>query len=250
MGVIVLYTGMMLTISSIKRYTKHGEMISVPDVRGLTLDQVERYLENKTLGYYVLDSAYTADLPPSAVIDQDPAPLDKVKENRTIYLTVNAEVPPKIKMPDLIDKSLRQASNEMESWGLKVGKLSYKPDFAKNAVLKQKVDGEEIEAGAMVSKNTEIDLVLGDGLGSTRVDVPIMVGLTLEEAKFVLVASYLNMGVVDFDSTVVDSSTAMIFMQFPDQNDANTVQLNMGESIDLFLTQELTGLAEEDSTQF
>lgn len=234
-----VFAGIWITFTALDGYTKHGETITVPDLRGLTISQVEIYLNKKQLEYIVIDSAFTVDALPTAVLDQDPKPSSKVKENRKIYLTVNAINPPKVKMPNLIDKSLRQASLELESWGLKVGELSYKPDLAQNAVLKQLFNDSLISPGDLLPKGSVIDLVLGDGFGNTSIEVPNLFGLTLEEAKWSLVASSLNLGAVIYDETVEDTSAALIFKQIPEYREENASKLNMGESIDVFLTGEL-----------
>lgn len=249
LGIIVVFLGVQITLYALKSYTNHGETITVPDLRGLTLDQADNYLENKHLVYFVLDSSFAVDLPPTAILDQDPPPQSKVKENRKIYVTVNAVNPPQVKMPSLIDKSLRQATLELESWGLKVGELKYKPDLAQNAVLDQQLRGQHISSGTLVSKGTAIDLILGDGLGTTKVEVPMLKGLTLEEAKFVLTATYLNIGAIVYDETVTDSAAAMIFKQLPEYNVDYPVSLKMGESIDLFLTQEIPDWVPADSVK-
>lgn len=223
-----------ITMRWLDHYTLHGESITVPDLRGMTLEQVKRQLQSKNLRYAILDSLYDKDKQPASVLDQMPLPGSKVKENRTIYLTVNAHHPPKFKMPNLIDKSLRQAVMELESYGLKVGELKYVPDMARNAVLKQLLNGREVKPGELVAKGSVIDLVLGDGLGNTQVEVPLLLNLTLSEAKFVLTASSLNLGAVIYAPNIKDTASAVIYKQIPSPWQTST--LNMGESIDVFLS--------------
>jgi beta-lactam-binding protein with PASTA domain len=215
-------------------YTKHGETITVPDLRGMSIEQVQRHLTSKNLRFAVLDSLYDKNQKPASVLDQNPKPGSKVKENRTIYITVNAFNPPKFKMPNLVDKSLRQAMMEIESYGLKVGELKYVPDIAQNAVLKQLVNGKEIKPGELVAKGTAIDLILGDGLGNTQVEVPLLLNLTLSEAKFVLTASSLNLGAVIYAPNVKDTTAAVIYKQIPAPWQVKTI--NMGEAVDVFLS--------------
>src|SRR5688572_26971203 len=69
-------------------YTHHGESITVPDLRGMTQEKLEHFLENKHLQYKVVDSLFETKKAPGTILEQDPAPDSKVKENRTIYLTV------------------------------------------------------------------------------------------------------------------------------------------------------------------
>ena len=132
-----------ITYSYLDHYTHHGESISVPDLRGLKKDRLDSFVKDKHLHYAIVDSIFELDKPPGTIVDQDPAPDSKVKEDRTIYLTVNASLPPKIKMPDLIDVSYRQAEAILQTFGLKVGTLFYKPDLAKNAVLPTVIIKEE-----------------------------------------------------------------------------------------------------------
>jgi eukaryotic-like serine/threonine-protein kinase len=235
-AVILIVLIIMFTMNWLEKYTNFGETITVPDLKGMSMEQVERQLKSKNLEYAILDSLYDKDLKPSAVIDQNPKPNSKVKENRTIYLTINAFNPPEFKMPNLIDKSLRQAMMELESYGLKVGKLEYVPDMAQNAVLKQLINGIPVKPGDMVAKGIAIDLILGDGLGNTIVEIPLLLNLTISEAKFVLTGSSLNLGAVVYSGNVKDSARAVIYKQIPSPFKAKTI--HMGESVDVFVAPE------------
>lgn len=226
-----------ISISILNGYTNHGQTITVPDLSGKKLREVEQTLASRKLAFAVVDSSYSDKVMPLTVIDQNPKPGSKVKEERTIYVTINALNPPKVKMPDLRDASLKQAQLELESNGLKLGKLMYKPDLALNAVLEQQVRGKNIEPGTMISKGTRIDLVVGDGLGQTEIDVPNLVGLSLEEAKFVLDGVGLNLGSVVTDETVTSGTQggALVYKQVPDPQDPIST-IKQGEPVDVFVT--------------
>ena len=235
-AVTVFFIVVTLTVNWLDDYTQHGETITVPDLKGMSLQQVERQLKSKNLQYAVWDSLYDKNMKPNSVLDQNPKPDAKVKENRTIYITINAYNPPKFKMPKLVDKSLRQAQIELETYGLVIGQLTYVPDMAQNAVLKQLVNGKEIKQGELIAKGTAVDLVLGDGLGNTQVEVPFLLNLTLKEAKFVLTGSSLNIGAIVFTGNISDTSRAVVVRQIPDISSKR--MLTMGESIDIFLAQQ------------
>ncbi len=240
-AILVILSAIWGLFYALHAYTDHGETITVPNLKGLTVEQVGDLLENKHLQYVVYDSSFVVDKLPHVVLGQDPVPQSKVKENRKIYLTVNAKNPPKVEMPDLHDKSLRQAKMELASKGLQVGELIYKPDLAQNAVLEQMHNGKIIEPGKKIAKGSEIDLQLGDGLGDTKVEVPKLVGLTYEEARFNLIGNSLNVGAVIADESVTDTLTAHVVRQVPSYKNNNTLQ--MGEAVDLFLSQEMQGQA-------
>jgi eukaryotic-like serine/threonine-protein kinase len=233
--VLVLFAVMSVQILS--SYTQHGQTITVPDLSGKKMADVQRLLDSRKLEYKIIDSSYSAKVKPLTVIDQNPKPGSKVKEERTVYLTINAKTPPKVKMPDLRDASLKQAQIELESYGLRVGKLTYKPDLALNAVLDQQVRGKSIAPGSMIAKGTRIDLVVGDGLGQTDIDVPNLVGLTLDEAKFVLEGVGLNLGAVVPDNTVGTSQNdAVVYRQVPENDPGNKIK--QGEPVDVFITED------------
>ena len=217
----------------LNHYTLHGESISVPDLRGLKLDKAATFLHDKNLEYAVVDSIFNLDQQPGVILEQDPAPNSKVKENRTIYLSINASLPPKIKMPDLVDVSLRQAEAILQSNGLKTGNLIYKPDLAKNAVLAQMHRGQEIKPGTEIDKGSVIDLVLGDGLGNTLVTVPDLMNLTRSEALFVLKASSLTIGSINYDNDVVDPDLARVYRQHPTYSDSSRIA--QGQAVDIYL---------------
>jgi beta-lactam-binding protein with PASTA domain len=222
----------MLLDNWLQSYTHHGESITVPDLRGMTEQRLVKFIEDKHLHYKVVDSLFLSGKAPGTVIEQDPAPDSKVKEDRTIYLTVNSSKPPKVKMPNLIDVSFRQAEAILQTYGLQVGQTIYKPDLAKNAVLAQQYKGRPIAPGVDVYKGSSIDLILGDGLGNSVVKVPSLVGMTQDEAMFVLRGSAINVGTITFDDGVRNKQTAKVYRQSPE---ANGGTIKQGEGVDIWL---------------
>lgn len=217
----------------IKNFTDHGESVKVPNFKGLKISEIDNFILDKPFRYVITDSIYDLQKPKGTVVEQTPAVNFNVKENRTIYLTVNATQPPKIKMPDLIDASLRQAISILETYGLKVGRLDYKPDFAKNAVLEQHYRGKKIQAGTSIVRGSTIDLVLGDGLGDEQVSIPMLIGLTRTEALNALNLSSLTIGSEVFDDGA-DSTKAKVYKQSPAYSTEGTI--NMGTPVNLFYT--------------
>jgi len=216
-------------------YTNHGESITVPDLREMTLDQVKRHLKTKDLRYTILDSTYIRGKLPETVIEQDPVPGANVKENRRIYLTINSKTPPIVEIPDIIQASLRHAEKQLQSVGLEVGELEYVPYKYKNLVLKIKLNGSEIEPGTKAEKGSHITLVLGNGLGNTRIPVPTLVGLSYLEARIAIQGMSLTVGAVvrDDDVRETQSDNAIIYRQIPAPGDGT--EITIGEPVDLFL---------------
>lgn len=180
--------------------TNHGETITVPDVQGLTVDELEEFLEKRNLRYEATaDSSYSPDFPPLAVLNQVPAPNTKVKENRKIYVTLNSETPPLVKCPKLIDLSLKAAQMVLRSYNLKLGDVDYVPDpDVFGTVHEARIDGRVLYEGERIEKGSVVDLIVGDGYGNTVFQSPNLIGLDREEAEFVIIGSGLKVGKVNF----------------------------------------------------
>ncbi|MFK7952274.1 MAG: PASTA domain-containing protein [Ekhidna sp.] len=175
--------------------TNHGESITVPDVKGMTLDELDDFLEKRDLRFEVTpDSSYSPDFPPLAVLRQVPKPNAKVKENRKIYVTINAETPPLVKMPRLEDASLKAAQMTLKSYDLKLGNIKYVSDAIFGVVHEGRMNGREVLEGEKVPKGSTIDLIVGDGRGNTVFQSPMLLGLDQEEAEFVIIGSGLKVG--------------------------------------------------------
>lgn len=166
LSIAVTVVLIILTMLFLNIYTRHGSFIKAPNVTGMTIANMEKTILENDLEFVIIDSIYPSHKSHirGTVIDQEPKPNSKVKTGRKIYITVVAMMAEKVKMPELKDLTLRQATSILESYGLKVGKLTYAPDIAKNAVLNQKHKGKKIEAGTLIEKGSSIDLTLGSGL--------------------------------------------------------------------------------------
>lgn len=242
---IVLIAGAFIWL---KIYTKHGQTIMVPDLSGLTEEEVGIVADSKSLRYEIVDSIFYKDLPRGTVAKQNPKPGFKVKENRRIYLTMNAVNPEKVTMPAVTGVSLRQARAILETYGLNLGKISYKPDIAVNVVLEQHYNDTVAVPGMIVVKGSEIDLVLGKGLSNETTAVPNLLGFNLFLAREFLADRYLNVGAIIYDNSMEneeDSAMAFVWKQRPEFEDENRLQL--GENVDIWLTADSTKLPQPDS---
>ena len=144
--------------------TDHGNEITVPDLRKLTEEQAGEKLDELGLEYVLLDTIdYNKDFPKYSVVQQDPHAGAKVKEGRKIYIKVNSNGFGDVTVPDLVEKTLRQAEPTLKALGFQIGKKTYKPYLGKDMVLEMSSGGKILKAGDKIKKSSVIDLVLGDG---------------------------------------------------------------------------------------
>jgi beta-lactam-binding protein with PASTA domain len=144
--------------------TDHGNEITVPNLRKLSEQQVEEKLDDLNLDYVLLDSVdYNPDFPKHTVVEQDPIAGSKVKEDRKIYIKINSSGFTTVKIPNLVEKTYRQAVPTLKALGLEEGTITYKPYLGKDMVLEMRWNGKKLNPGDKVFKSSKIDLVLGDG---------------------------------------------------------------------------------------
>ncbi|MFP4090482.1 MAG: PASTA domain-containing protein [Cyclobacteriaceae bacterium] len=225
--------------------TNHGETVTVPDLEGIHINDVDEFLTKRNLRFEVVrDSGYTNEYEPLTILKQYPGSGSKVKENRKVFLTLNAINPPQVKMPALVDGSVKNAQLVLESYGLELGNIKYVPDLAQNAVLEQFYEGKEIEAGTYLAKGSRIDLVVGDGLGNTVMEIPDLEDMELEEAEFIIVGSGLKLGSVLFEDDRFSGMKPDEAMQelapgerfvVVRQNPAAERNVRIGEEVDIWL---------------
>ncbi|MCD8292535.1 MAG: PASTA domain-containing protein, partial [Prevotellaceae bacterium] len=85
--VVVVIVAVFGVLKGIDAYTRHGEAVVVPDVKGLTVAEAGRLFQERGLHCVVSDSTYVKNKPAGTILDYNPAAGHKVKEGRTIYHT-------------------------------------------------------------------------------------------------------------------------------------------------------------------
>lgn len=145
-------------------YTNHGQEIEVPNVKKLAISQAADLLEQYNLKYVIIDSVeYRSNIPKGAIVEQEPFSGSKVKEDRKIYLKINASGYAEVVLPNLVQKTYRQVLPTLRGLGLDEGKIIYVPNIAKDMVLELRYKDRILKPGDKVLKTSKIDLVLGDG---------------------------------------------------------------------------------------
>jgi len=226
-------------------YTNHRETITVPDLNGVQYDQLDEFLTKRNLRYEVVpDSEYVEQSPALAIMRQYPKPGNKVKENRKIYVTLNATTPPKVNMPDLLNKTYNTAKVILTNTGLREGNLKYINDISENKVLQQQFEGEPILEGTPIPKGSRIDLVVSMGLGKAEIPTPDLLGKNIAVANFILAGTNLQTGAI-MEVARDDEARGIVLRQVP----APGEMIREGEVVDIWVTpyqeQDSIGFAQE-----
>lgn len=144
-------------------WTAHGKYEIVPDVKGMSYARAAEILRSSGLTVELNDSLYSDKCAPGDVIEQMPRANDKVKPQRTVYLTVNAFSPKNVIIPAIAGLSLRQAKSELESRGIRNIQVTYVPSEYKDLTLGVKFNGLSLRSGSKVPVSATLTLEVGEG---------------------------------------------------------------------------------------
>ncbi|MCQ2136598.1 MAG: PASTA domain-containing protein [Bacteroidales bacterium] len=237
--IAMVIVGLVLLISAmvfLRVYTRHDSLKETPDFANLTLSDATELADNAGVKLDVIDSVYVRGMAKGAVYRQDPVAGTMVKPGRRVAVVVNAVTPRKVTMPQVAEKSVRQAKALILSSGLTLGRLIYVSDEASNRVLRATRDGKTVRSGAELNSGTVIDLVAGLNTSDCVTSVPKVKGLKTTAAVDVLHDYFLNVKKLNYDDSVktfADSLDAVVYRQSPEPT---TMPLTMGSSVSLYLT--------------
>lgn len=230
-GVFIIL--LLVLINGLAFITHHGEEINVPSVINLQASEATKILIDQHFKVEV-DSVFVNEKAGGTIIDQTPAAGAKVKENRTIYLTMVTFQAPVVHLPKFEDTPFKEYQSDLATIGLGVDSITYKPDVAQDLVLGVTYKHHILTDGAGLPKGSKVNLILGDGNGGTVV-LPNLTGLNLDEAKFGIRGSQLLLGRVLYDSTTHDTLKARVYRQSPAAKADTVVKISQGTLIDLYL---------------
>lgn len=156
---------LVIVVFSLRLFTRHGREFEMPSFIGQSAEDLTQRGRAEGFVFVVSEHLYEEGKEPGSVLKQDPAPGEKVKKGRKVYLTVATDEPPTIKMPELHDVSLRQAQIMLEAQGLVLSNVIEKPSPYENAVLEVLYRGHAIAAGTDIKMGEKITLVIGKNIG-------------------------------------------------------------------------------------
>jgi Uncharacterized protein conserved in bacteria len=151
-------------------YTMHNEAVIVPDVKGLTVDDAEAFFKDKKLNYNVVDTVYSNNVAPGAIVELIPNAGSKVKEGRIIFITINAFTTQTGIIPEVKDLSLRQAYALLRARGFTSVEVTYVSGAYKDLAIGVEHVGKSFKNGDRVPLSSSLILKVGNGHSSISID--------------------------------------------------------------------------------
>ncbi len=162
---LVVFIGIIIALMNwMSNTTNHDVFTEVPNLQGKKLEITKSLLEERNLSLGDIEyKDYNPKFPKEAIVEQNPKAGSKVKTGRKVYLSINKSEYRLVRIPDLENKTKRQALSTLKAIGFKIGKITYKPYFAKDAVLELTHKGKKLSKDDKLPYTSVVDLVLGDG---------------------------------------------------------------------------------------
>lgn len=144
-------------------YTRHGEAVVVPDVKGMSLSQAQKEFKARGLLCVVSDSMYVKSKPAGCILEYNPSAGQKIKQGRSIYLTINTRNVPLRAVPDVADNSsVRQAEVRLQASGFKIADIEL-VEGEKDWVYGVKYNDRILNMGEQVPIGASLTLMVGCG---------------------------------------------------------------------------------------
>ena len=198
-------------------YTGHGNFVSVPDVKGQSLENATNALLERNLNPLVVDSIYNEQYAGGTIWDQSPGAEQQVKEGRQVFLSVYSWVPPQEKINIEAGEYGQVALIKLKNKGIRF-KTRFEPNNNMvGSVIRVLYKGKALKPEDTIARGEEVVVVIGEAVNE-KVSIPELVGLTIEEAIMKLEESTLMLGEIYSDvplKNAQDSLTARVCRQSP-----------------------------------
>lgn len=230
-GLVVLLALLYVVVNSLIMpvYTRHGDAVEVPVVTATSFEEARQALAAAGFEVEKITRRFGGTAQEGQVMDQTPAGGSLVKSGRRVYLTVNEGARPRRRLPTFVGASVRDARSRIEALGLRVGEVVADsiPSPYRNTVTRQ-----EPAAGDSVLEGSTVTLWYSTGPSDTYELVPDVVGLTVREARAVLLESKLRALAVGVDDATAEEMTVLRQSREPG------TRVRGGYEIRLFVTED------------
>jgi eukaryotic-like serine/threonine-protein kinase len=214
---------MLFFMAFLPNYTHHRDTISVPNLVGMSMEEMTKFLGSRGIEFEIKDSTlYNPKMKPYTVTSQTPEPGMRIKKSRKLHLTANPRIMPKIQIPASLSQNMefRDAERMLQNVKLDIGRITYKHAKGKNTILEiyhkgTKITSKQIKEGYKLPLFSKLDLLVSDGLGELEFDVPILIGLTEEEARTLIEGNELVIGNIIYDYKS-NAPLGTVTKQFPE----------------------------------
>jgi serine/threonine-protein kinase len=228
-GMLALLTVLILTfaVGLGAWHVAVGNSVTTPSLLNLTRDAAEAKAAEAGLKVRFAADQFDEVVPKGEVISTDPAPGRKVAEGGTITVVLS-KGPERYIVPDLANETVDAARQRLTESNLTVA--DNPTQKYSDTVPDGKVIGTDPAAGQELRRDAVVKLIVSKG--AKPVDLPDVVGKTVDEATSLLEGAGFKVTTIDQDNNDVPNGT--VLAQSPTGNRkvgrGTTVQLTVAKS--------------------
>ena len=200
-------------------YVGYNNEHYLPDVRGEYLEKATYQLRSLRFNTKPILIPYSESHTPGTVIKMFPRAFTKVKEGRTIDLTIGGK-DEDIEIPDISNLSLRNAKLTLTKLGLGIDTIIYEYD---NVISDGYISFQLPRKGQTVKSSTNMTLGVSRGAPPDYYIIPDIVNYSLTRARKLIINEGLRVGEITYEfqpdlvpNTVIEQNmTAGMRVSFP-----------------------------------
>lgn len=189
-----------------------GEMVTIPDLIGNTMEEARQELAKKRLILVQKGAQFNSQWERGRVIFQDPSPGSRMKINKTVRAILSAGSE-KVVVPDFTGKNLQSIHSLLKEAGLRRGRISqvYTSQYAAGKIIAQHPHALE-EMG----RNTAISFLVSQGEREKKYLMPDLIGRRASRVIVQLKEMDFRVGDLRY-SYYPGLEAGLIIKQFPPQ---------------------------------
>ena len=225
------------------------EEAKIPPIHDMHIDSARQTLSFFDLDMEITGELYSDTVPENYVIEQDPGSNGTITPDRTVKVIVSiGSKNPGITVPNIIGLELQEASEILETMGLKAGTISeeYSEEFTRDHIIAQvpffgEAAGEEDTVDIIISR------------GSQTIVIPNIIGLDYVCASNHLESMGINVITSKTPLTEEISQPGLVVLVMPQPGTSikvgSSVELKISTSEPLREVPDLTGLDLEKASE-
>lgn len=222
---------------ALKLYTNHGRSMEIPTFTGTLIEEAREVADDEGLKIDVTTGAFDPERSPGLVVQQIPQVGSRVKNNRTVYLTVLSDKAPDVTLPSLVGNyEYGRYSSLLDAKKIKhrVRERVYDAKQQEGSVLylyhdDRKITDQDLRDGVTVPMGGTVELVITKRKGN-KVSMADYRCQLFGTAEFAITGSQLRVGKLSGDFS--DRNSAYVVSTSP----AAGEQTETGAKVDLVLS--------------
>jgi len=170
--ILILFNLLFLSAFASYRITLKGEMVTLPDLHGMSVEEAKKELTEKKLSLVQSGFQLHDRLDMGRVISQDPAADSRIKLNKVVKVIVSSGKEKTI-VPLVVGRSLQAVSQELKNVGLLKGKISHVHTSRYSA---GRIIAQYPLPMSEVAKNSRLSMLVSQGEREEQFLMPDLIG--------------------------------------------------------------------------